>query len=174
MLTPRPLAPARERFCQEYLVDLNAARAYRTAYPRASPKSARVNAARLLTDDRVIDRIQHLMAARATRVQLSADWVLERLKDNVERAMQTIPVLDAEGMPAGEYRYEGAVANRALELLGRHLGLFPKDAEPPTPPNPFGGLHLHLQARPWRAEGSDNMPGKIQALGVQPIGEGQP
>src|SRR5580658_9275092 len=42
-------------------------------------------------------------------------WVLERLRENVERSMQAKPVLDKEGQPTGEYRYEAAAANRALE-----------------------------------------------------------
>jgi hypothetical protein len=33
-------------------------------------------------------------------------------------------VLDKEGKPTGEYRYDGSVANRALELLGKQQGLF--------------------------------------------------
>jgi hypothetical protein len=38
--------------------------------------------------------------------------------------MQAEPVRDKDGNPTGEYRYDGAVANKALELLGRHLGMF--------------------------------------------------
>ena len=38
--------------------------------------------------------------------------------------MQAVAVMDAEGNPIGEYRYNGAVANKSLELLGRHLGMF--------------------------------------------------
>jgi hypothetical protein len=49
---------------------------------------------------------------------------LRRLRENVERAMQGEPVLDRKGLPTGEWRYDGAVANRALELLGKELGLF--------------------------------------------------
>lgn len=52
--------------------------------------------------------------------------MLQTLKDNVERAMQSKPVLDRKGEPTGEYVYDGAVANRGLELLGRHLSLFPE------------------------------------------------
>ena len=37
------------------------------------------------------------------------------------------PVRDRDGNPTGEYVYEGAVANRALELLGKHLKLFDGD-----------------------------------------------
>ena len=50
--------------------------------------------------------------------------MLNRLIENVERAMQAQPVLDAKGVPTGEYRYEGSVANRALELLGKEQGMF--------------------------------------------------
>jgi hypothetical protein len=32
--------------------------------------------------------------------------------------------MNAKGEPTGEYRWDGNVANRALELLGRELGLF--------------------------------------------------
>ena len=34
------------------------------------------------------------------------------------------------GKATGEYRYDGAVANRALELLGKELGLFTERGEP--------------------------------------------
>ncbi len=43
--------------------------------------------------------------------------------------MQAVAALDAEGNPIGEYRYDGAVANKALELLGRHLGMFTERQE---------------------------------------------
>jgi hypothetical protein len=55
-------------------------------------------------------------------------WVLERLAENVRRAMQIEPVT-LRGVPTGEYRYEGSVANRALELLGKELGLFVERSE---------------------------------------------
>ena len=38
--------------------------------------------------------------------------------------MQTKPVYDKKGDPIGQYVYNGAVANRALELLGRYRGMF--------------------------------------------------
>jgi hypothetical protein len=44
--------------------------------------------------------------------------------ENANRAMQAQAVLDAEGKPTGEFRYNGAVANRALELLGIEIGMF--------------------------------------------------
>ena len=55
---------------------------------------------------------------------LTQEWVLTRLMENTERALQHIPVLDRDGKPTGEYRYDGNVANRALELLGKQQGMF--------------------------------------------------
>src|SRR5215470_3848896 len=46
---------------------------------------------------------------------LSRAWVIEQLMDNVRRAKQAIAVTNAKGEPTGEYRWDGGVANRALE-----------------------------------------------------------
>lgn len=75
----KPLANARhERFAQEYLVDLNGAQAaVRAGY---SPKSAKVTAARLLTDANLAARIADLKAGRAERVEFTADEVVRELK----------------------------------------------------------------------------------------------
>jgi phage terminase small subunit len=58
------------------------------------------------------------------RTAIDKEWVIERLRENVERAMQAQPVLDRAGNPTGSYVYNGAAANRALELLGKELGMF--------------------------------------------------
>jgi hypothetical protein len=58
------------------------------------------------------------------RTAIDKEWVIERLRENVERAMQARPVLNRAGNPTGSYVYNGAVANRALELLGKELGMF--------------------------------------------------
>jgi hypothetical protein len=42
---------------------------------------------------------------------------------NVERAMQVECPRDADGNPVGNYQYNGAVANRGLELAARILGM---------------------------------------------------
>lgn len=69
-----------------------------------------------------------VMAAKATekaveKLALTKEWVISRLMENAERALQRVPVLDSDGQPTGEWQYEGTVANRALELLGKHLGI---------------------------------------------------
>jgi hypothetical protein len=60
----------------------------------------------------------------ATSLAIDREWVMGRLKENAERALQVIPVKDKEGTPTGEFKYEGSVANRALELLGKEIGMF--------------------------------------------------
>ena len=40
-----------------------------------------------------------------------------------------MPVVDREGNETGQYVYHGQVANRARELLGRHLDMFPGKVE---------------------------------------------
>lgn len=52
----------------------------------------------------------------------SEDWVLKLLETNIARAMQLVPVLDRKGFPTGEYVYDGAVANKALELVAKLKG----------------------------------------------------
>lgn len=58
------------------------------------------------------------------RAAISKAWVLENLRQNAERALQQRAVLDAQGKETGEFKYDGAVANRALELIGKELGMF--------------------------------------------------
>jgi len=53
------------------------------------------------------------------KTSVSKAWVIAKLVENVERAMQAVPVLDA-----GDYTYQGNVANRALELIGKEYGMF--------------------------------------------------
>lgn len=106
----------------EYLVDLNATQAaIRAGY---SAKTADRIGPELLGKTWVAAAIAEGKARRSESLQISAEWVLQRLKDNADRAMQAEPVLDRHGEETGEYTYQGAVANRALELLGKHVGLF--------------------------------------------------
>lgn len=65
------------RFCDEYLVDLNATQAaMRAGY---SAKTAHVIGPRMLENVRVQARISELQAARSARTEITQDAVLERL-----------------------------------------------------------------------------------------------
>ena len=43
--------------------------------------------------------------------------------------MQRVAVLDSEGRETGEWKYEGNVANKGLELIGKELGMFVEKTE---------------------------------------------
>jgi len=118
------LTPKQKRFVEEYLVDLNATAAARRAGYSQRGNTARQQGYYNLTVPAIQEALTKAQAKRSKRTELTQDYVLNGLKTNAERAAQAEPVTDAEGNPVGEYRYEGAVANRALELLGKHLGMF--------------------------------------------------
>jgi phage terminase small subunit len=111
-----------EQFCQEYLKDLNGTQAaIRAGY---SESRAPQTASRLVTNGKVAARLEELKAERSERDRIDQDWVLQKLVENVERAMQADPVRDRDGNPTGDYVYQGSVANKALELIGKHVGMF--------------------------------------------------
>lgn len=114
--------PKRAAFVREYLKDHNAAQAaIRAGY---SQKTARQIGSQLLTNLNVRQALAEAEARIAEKAETSQAWVLSRLRENVERSMQVVPVYDRDGNETGQYQYEGAVANRALELIGKHRGMF--------------------------------------------------
>lgn len=120
-----------ERFAQA-LADGKSAE---EAHGIAGYKASRSGASQLKQKLNISRRVTELLAEREKihaqstakaieRVSLTKEWVLAKLIDNAERALQAQPVLDREGGETGVYQYQGNVANRALELLGKHLGMF--------------------------------------------------
>jgi phage terminase small subunit len=109
-------------FCRFYLIEPNGKQAaIKAGYTERSSEST---ASALLRNHKVLEEISRLRGERDKVAVVDAAYVLTRLRENVERAMTAEPVRDSDGEPTGEYRYEGAVANKALELLGKHLGMF--------------------------------------------------
>lgn len=93
-----------------------------------SEKGAAPSGIRLLKVAHIRARADYLKAqiekSRVEKAAISKSWIVNTLRLNVERAMQEVEVLDSKGNGTGEYQYQGAVANRALELLGKELGMF--------------------------------------------------
>jgi phage terminase small subunit len=119
------LKDKQRRFCEEYLIDLDLIGAYRRAgYKPKSDEAARTSASRLFRNATVFETIKAALDARAARVALDQDWVLERLRLVSDRCVQGEPVLDREGNETGQWRFDAAGANRATELIGKHLGMF--------------------------------------------------
>lgn len=125
------LTAKQEKFCQEYMVDLNAAQAaIRAGY---SEDSARFIGHENLTKPYIAERIAEMKQEATDRTQITADYVLSSLKEVAERCLQATPVYargeDSEEPEAEEWKFEHAGANKALELLGKHLGLFVEKKE---------------------------------------------
>lgn len=116
------LTAKQEAFVREYLVDLNGTQAAKRA--GYSERTAESQASRLLRNAKVRGAVSALQAKRAQKADLSKAWVLDGLKKNFERAMQSEEVTDREGKGTGVFVYSGQVANRALELIGKELGMF--------------------------------------------------
>ena len=128
--TVKPLTPKQEAFALAYVLTGNACEAYRRSYDcsRMKQKTLEPVASKMLAHPKVGTRIAELRANIAERSEITVEKILRGLWDNYEKAMRHTPVLNQAGEPTGEYRYEGAVANRALELMGRHLGMFPRES----------------------------------------------
>lgn len=146
------LTPKQQLFVSEYLVDLNATQAaIRAGY---SAKTADQQGSRLLTNVKVQEAIQAARNDRASRLQVTADRVLEeyaklaffdprRLYDNKgqpidlralddDTAAAIIGVEIAEEFAGDEEelrsivikKYRLADKVRALDSIARHLGMF--------------------------------------------------
>ena len=106
-MAAKKLTPKQQRFVDEYLVDLNATQAaIRAGY---SAKTAGSIGQRLLTKVEIQAELAAAMAARGERTEITADYVLRRLKEEAE--------LTGEGS-------SHSARIKALELLGKHHGMF--------------------------------------------------
>jgi phage terminase small subunit len=139
------MTPKQERFVEEYLVDLNATQAaVRAGY---SARTAREIGRENLDKPDIQAALQTAFAARSQRVEIDQDWVIRRLAriadldlrklftdDGTLRPIQELPE-DVAGAissvdvikrkdDAEEYRVRLPDRIRALDLLGRHLGMF--------------------------------------------------
>jgi phage terminase small subunit len=147
---PKLLTDKQRRFVAEYIVDLNAAAAYRRAgYKVSSNAAASANAARLIAKDSIQTAIQTALADRAARTQTLADQVVRALVNIAFSDRSRIAEWDKDGVTfrksteltadekmlvescsqtitahGGTIRVELCNRLGALKMLGEHLGLF--------------------------------------------------
>lgn len=131
------LTAKQEAFCLEYLVDLNATKAAeRAGY---AVRSARQIASETMSKPNILMRIKELMDERSENTMVDATFVVEGFKRVFERCMQETPVMvfnpvekkmeqktetDEDGNEQGVWEFDSVGANKALEMLGRHLAMF--------------------------------------------------
>lgn len=141
------LSPKQERFTEEYLIDLNATQAaIRAGY---SVRTANEQGSRLLSNVSVRARIDETLAERSRRTGINQDRVIRELARlafvnapdviNMDEAMiradaspddtaaiASVKVKRIPGEAGDGVEREIRLADKlkALELLGKHLGMF--------------------------------------------------
>lgn len=138
-------------FVDEYLIDFNATRAYKVAYPNVKKDdTARVNGSRMLTNANIQKYIDERIKERQQRTEITQDQVIQELAaiafakatDYVAICSGTVKIKDTNSLTEEQVRAiagikEGANGieikmndkEKALELLGRHLGMFKDKVE---------------------------------------------
>lgn len=133
-------------FAEEYLVDLNATRAYKAAYPRVKKdETAASAAARMLRNVKVAGYIEERMQERQKRTEITQDRVIEelaaiafakatdyaevkggyvRIRDTAELSNEQVKAIAGIKEGANGIEIKMNDKEKALELLGRHLGMF--------------------------------------------------
>ncbi len=107
MITTQELTDRQARFCEEYLIDLNATQAaIRAGY---SEKTANEQGAQLLAKLSIQEKITELKAERAKRTEMTQDSVIQELAAVARAEIKGVRAVDKL---------------KALELLGKHLGMF--------------------------------------------------
>lgn len=135
-----PLNPKQLKFIDEYLIDLNAKQAaIRAGY---SVSTAEAQGSRLLSKSHILARVdaRRLELSEATKV--NQEWVLNRLIEISNKCVQAVPVMEFDpvakemrqkkalndkGEEVGVFMFDSNGANKATELIGKHLGFFEKD-----------------------------------------------
>lgn len=142
-------------FADEYLIDLNATRAYRVAYPSVKrDETAAAAAARMLRNVKVQEYISERMQERQQRTEVTQDMVVKELAaiafsratDYAEVKGGTVHIKDTNSLSEQQIRAIAGIKDgkfgielklndkeKALELLGRHLGMWNDKLDIKTP-----------------------------------------
>jgi len=103
-----------ERFCQEYMIDLNATQAYIRVYG-CSLKAAEAGSSRTLRIGKVAKRVEELKNEVQESTKVTVQSVIEMIQDTHRRAKKDGKELTAE--------------LKAADMLAKHVGAYEKDNE---------------------------------------------
>lgn len=150
------MTETQKRFCDEYLIDLNATRAYKVAYTTCKKDdTARANSSRLLTNANIQAYLEEKKKEIAERNKITQDMVIKELAkigfadirkafndkgslknivdydDDLAGAISSIETFEEYEGHGEDREYIGDTKKvrmldktKALELLGKHLGMF--------------------------------------------------
>lgn len=121
------MTPKMVKFVNEYLIDLNATQAaIRAGY---SPDSAGAIGSENLQKPEIQEFMKQRQREIAVFAEMSPEWIIMKLKMIVERSCNPEEILewDYEAkalVGSGQFKYDSSGANKAIELIGKHLGMF--------------------------------------------------
>lgn len=105
----------------------NGTRAQKEVEPEMSDEVAASAASQRLKKVKVKLAIEKKLQDIADIAEIDAVWALKKRMEIVERSMRAEPVLDYEGQPTGEYKYDAPGANAALNAIEKvHLSMTEK------------------------------------------------
>ncbi len=142
----KKLTDKQKKFVEEYLIDLNATQsAIRAGY---SPKTANEQGARLLANVSIQEAISKAMAERSRRTGINQDRIVQELariafvkitdvvdpdgeintnaSDDDLACIESYKVEDSDSVNGSSSKREVKLASKikALELLGKHVGMW--------------------------------------------------
>lgn len=145
------MTDAQKRFADEYLIDLNATRAYRAAYPSVTKDStASAAGARMLRNVKVEEYINKRQSDIQNKTNITQERVIKELAsiaflDTTELVKvkgRRVMLTNTEDLTEGQRRAVASIKKgkngvelstydkiKALELIGRHLGMFKDKVE---------------------------------------------
>ncbi|QLB44405.1 terminase small subunit [Mannheimia pernigra] len=126
------LTDKQKRFVEEYLIDLNATQAaIRAGYSQSRASEIGYQQLQKTTVQKAISEAQD---KRSERTQITQDDVLNGLLEVIAMSTGKKVVTETDvaknengelvGFDIAKTKFEPAAANKALELLGKHLGMF--------------------------------------------------
>lgn len=124
---PKKLTGKQEKFCREYVIDLNGTQAaIRAGY---SPDSARSIASKLLTKDNIRSRVHAIQIEECEKKFINEHSVLLKYQEIYDRCMQNKPVMEWDYsehklVEKGEYVFDSKGANTAVTKMGEYLAMF--------------------------------------------------
>ena len=132
----RKLTEKQKRFCEEYIIDLNATRAYKAVYKNCkTDEAARVNGSKLLTKTNVKEYIDKFLEEVHSKNTADAKEVIEYLTA-VMRGKSEAEIIVVEGIGEGcskaakiKKQPDEKERLKAAELLGKRFGLFKEKIE---------------------------------------------
>lgn len=120
-----------KRFCDEYLIDCNATRAYKAAYPTVKGDTvASANASRLLGNANIKAYLDEKMQEISSEKVATAEEVIEYLTSVMRgKSKSEVVVIEGSGMGVSEARSIEKTPDekerlKAAELLGKRYGIF--------------------------------------------------